>query len=689
MKSGVVDQLTRRIEGLEHKLYEDDIPNGRPPSSSPAFQLVAGDAASNNADTLKTGADLRDLSTQLQSLGSSIGSLVAAMQPVGDTGSCCAERARKRPKLGPGYLAEERVPEDSSTGHSNSHAKDNPFQILEGRVLQLLVDEFFHQASPTEALQSSSTPSIFSDEELVETTEYAMTKVILASSTTVSIESLQSRTIVAFTLLINGEHSKAWPMIGSLTRSMESLQLGVEEREQEAQTALLSPSLLPASEDWVEEEERRRVFWNVFILDRICSATAGYRIALTGDNVWRRLPLCGTLWNTESFAVSPYLGIWDRSAGKTDSLSTFLPQHYPSPEQPTTVNTDSPDGVHMGTVGAFAYYIEALEWLCRVDVYFLRQKVDLGNRDELSKWLTRFQELDMRLVHWKLSLPSKWKDPEVPPQETGRLDPNMTLAHITHNTSTILLHQRIGYPEEQLKNTKLPTFLSAETCRQASGEIATIARKYLASSSERMPLSPQFCFCLCISGRALLVHWQRYGPQLDPNFWVLIAALDEAARRSHSSSERPSLASLFADQLRQLHSKAKGDPSSKLFVLGSFGDSHGHSTIHGQTVATNRSSQRMAHASTGCFSKSTNIGDTDCLKFPLATSSMCEAAKDRGGLEPAAGEASSSNFLGSPPLMDCGALTGDDNLSSILDALGDTEFLNMDRVILFSDLDSV
>lgn len=68
--------------------------------------------------------------------------------------------------------------------------------------------------------------------------------------------------------LLNGEHAKAWPLVGCLTRSAEYLQLNVEEREQEAQTGLLVPYLLPTSEDWIEEEERRRVFWNVFILDR-------------------------------------------------------------------------------------------------------------------------------------------------------------------------------------------------------------------------------------------------------------------------------------------------------------------------------------------------------------------------------------------------------------------------------------
>lgn len=68
----------------------------------------------------------------------------------------------------------------------------------------------------------------------------------------------------------------------------------------------------------------------------------------------------------------------------------------------------------------------------------------------------------------------------------------------------ILLHQSIGYLDKQLSRVKLPKFFSAETCRLAAAEIATIARNYLASSPHLMPLSPQFCFCLCVSAKALL-----------------------------------------------------------------------------------------------------------------------------------------------------------------------------------------
>lgn len=66
----------------------------------------------------------------------------------------------------------------------------------------------------------------------------------------------------------NGEHTKAWPIIGSLTRSAEFLQLSVEEPERETPAALLRASLPLQSADWIEEEERRRLFWNIFILDR-------------------------------------------------------------------------------------------------------------------------------------------------------------------------------------------------------------------------------------------------------------------------------------------------------------------------------------------------------------------------------------------------------------------------------------
>ena len=54
--------------------------------------------------------------------------------------------------------------------------------------------------------------------------------------------------------------------------------------------------------------------------------------------------------------------------------------------------------VDMTTVGAFAYCIEATESLSRVTTYFLQQGINFQDRQQVGNWLTRFKELDLRLV---------------------------------------------------------------------------------------------------------------------------------------------------------------------------------------------------------------------------------------------------------------------------------------------------
>lgn len=107
---------------------------------------------------------------------------------------------------------------------------------------------------------------------------------------------------------------------------------------------------------------------------------------------------------------------------------------------------------------------------------------------------------------WKMLLPQKWKDSNISRQPTViTMDPNLTLAHITHNTSMILLHQRIAYPPiEWHEVLKLPTLSSAETCETAAAETANITKKFLDYSSRQSIVDSQFAFCVFVSARVLL-----------------------------------------------------------------------------------------------------------------------------------------------------------------------------------------
>lgn len=184
--------------------------------------------------------------------------------------------------------------------------------------------------------------------------------------------------------------------------------------------------------------------------------------------------------------------------------------------------------VDTSKLGAFAYCIEATESLSQVTTFFLQQKIDFRNKREVGSWLTRFKELDLRLVQyeftdrhlqllenppadrylcdsWKMFLPQQWKDSNISRDVSFvDMDPNLTLAHITHNTSMILLHQHIAYPLPRWNDlVKLPSSCSAETCQLAEIETSAICQKYLKYTEVGI-VNSQFTLCAFIAARILL-----------------------------------------------------------------------------------------------------------------------------------------------------------------------------------------
>ncbi|KFZ00266.1 hypothetical protein V498_00198 [Pseudogymnoascus sp. VKM F-4517 (FW-2822)] len=409
--------------------------------------------------------------------------------------------------------------------------------------------------------------------------------VVLTAMDELHVENLQALVIICFEDIGSGRVSRAWPLVGSLTRTVEYLQLSVESEDHDNGPMLQPRPSLPTSENWVEEEERRRVFWTIFNLDRFCSVTTGWNTSLTSNDVHRRLPADGGLWHNEEAVTTPFFGIWDKSEGKIGNLIAFLPRDYNAAESSReryrqgAENTREPDAsdqkVDLSTVGAFAYRIEATESLSRVTTFFLQQKINYRNRQEMGSWLMRFKELDLRLVSWKMFLPQKWKDSNISRQPTVvTMDPNLTLAHITHNTSMILLHQRIAYPPlEWQEVVKLPTLSSAETCEAAASETANITQKYMDNSPAQGIVDSQFAFCVFVSARVLLVHWRYYKTDLSKDYWTLMKFLDimsghwSGQNRTQPPSHQNSTAKYF-NQLNDIYNKCIVDRTFKLDVLG-------------------------------------------------------------------------------------------------------------------------
>ncbi|KAL1595293.1 hypothetical protein SLS60_009983 [Paraconiothyrium brasiliense] len=396
-------------------------------------------------------------------------------------------------------------------------------------------------------------------------TTQARSRVIVSAMDDLCLESLQALIVIAYTDIGDGNAAKAWSIIGSLTRTVEYSQLAQEREDTEYQPLCQPFEVLDHTSNWTELEERRRIFWNVFNLDRFCSVAMSWSTSLTSADVHRRLPCDGHLWRKEQGVTTPYFGIWDKSAGRMGYPIGFLVEDDGPPPQsngnpiPDAASSQSPKLADMSNVGAFAYRIEATESMSRVVSYFLQPKVGMRSQQEISAWLTRFKELDLRLVHWKMLLPQKWKSNPNMTRPVPLMDPNLTLAHVTHNTSMILLHQLIAYPPSHWAfRSRLPSSCSVEACYSAGIEIATITQRYLANSPQGCPVASQFAFCIFIAGRMLLVHW-RSNPDNDlPNdFWSLVQCLEEMSKRwtgfSRVLAAEQNLSGRYAARLKELY----------------------------------------------------------------------------------------------------------------------------------------
>ncbi|KAL4926115.1 putative C6 transcription factor [Aspergillus undulatus] len=427
-RAGAMDSLSRRFETLENMFFgAGGLPNG-------AYESEANGGSN-------------DIHGQKEAIKRSLLQMAAANEYEG-----VSPRPTKRQSI--------EVPGDE-------------FQSRDGRMRAIYI-LYAIIAAGIRFVRDSR----LADEENASVAERCRQRVVLHSMKSFSVEKLQALVIIAFDTV----RPSSWSVVGSTTRTVEHLQLGVEEddlysKNQHGETLIRRITFLKPSACCQEAEERRRVFWTAFLMDRFCSVSTGWNISLTGVDVKRRLPCEGTLWQREEETRAPYFGIPDASS-------------------PITVDPTETDSI--------------------------------GGKPKL--WLMRFKELDLRLVQWKLFLPSRWREVSTLNAD-GIMDSNLTLAHITHNTAIILL--------------------------QAASDIATFSQQFLACSS--MLTNPQFSFCLFYC--AVSIH-----PALD----TLIASLAEISVRWSGSRdgngtgvERESLASVFTKRLVQ----ARGSISSPTATL--------------------------------------------------------------------------------------------------------------------------
>ncbi|KAJ5637584.1 hypothetical protein N7490_007463 [Penicillium lividum] len=299
LRAGAVDQLCRRVETLENMFL------GQEMIWQQMWQTLCPNAAL--PESLKRPSSSPDLEKRREELKSALLSVGAEQtdrkRPAEESDAHPVKRPRVDLVDSPSFLVN---PSSDSTG------------ILPAAIMNELVDFYCINIHPW--------IPILHMEKFRQRMQLAEERPRIACI------------LHAIIAIGRGRGPSSWSIVGSMVGTVEHLQLNVEEDAlygvtNLGETLIRRMIFLSPSSSWSEAEERRRIFWTIFLMDRFCSISTGWKISLTNNDVKRRLPCEGALWQKGHEIQTPYFGISDSKETATNSIlngkrSTNPEDHY-------------------------------------------------------------------------------------------------------------------------------------------------------------------------------------------------------------------------------------------------------------------------------------------------------------------------------------------------------------------------
>lgn len=201
-----------------------------------------------------------------------------------------------------------------------------------------------------------------------------------------TVRSLQAMAILTLDRVGSTSGPPAWMLLAVVARSVVLLGLAEEffspaSSPDKPSISITKGVILSRPEDWIEEESRRRLFWMVFLLDRLATIVTAHDFALNDKDIKRRLPC-----RNDHFANN----------NRVITRSFQRSKHLQEP----------PD--HDSNADAFALYLEVLEILARVHEFLRRTPMDISVAESVRTWVVEYDKINRYLASWWARLPLEY-----------------------------------------------------------------------------------------------------------------------------------------------------------------------------------------------------------------------------------------------------------------------------------------
>ena len=255
--------------------------------------------------------------------------------------------------------------------------------------------------------------------------------------------------------------------------------------------------MLPPPRGWIEEEERRRLFWMAYIIDRYATMIWGTPPNIEIKDINTQLPCRYDLFVGNRRVV-------------TKGFCAGLP-----------VLSSIPKGTNQGS---FSYHCDLLHFAARIQ-HFLDQPIDLQSSAEVEEWHATLWQLDTELRTWIDELPGEHgsisrlchSDP------TSRIS-NWIVLHGAIIIIIIRLHSPAACP--MVHSAAFPPSDAAiKRCLSAVESARCIIQEDVNADMLKL-LGPLFATCLWVSCRFLIIHNSYQGDKVLPELETFLTTLD-------------------------------------------------------------------------------------------------------------------------------------------------------------------
>ncbi|KAB8206033.1 fungal-specific transcription factor domain-containing protein [Aspergillus parasiticus] len=219
--------------------------------------------------------------------------------------------------------------------------------------------------------------------------------------------------------------------------------------------------------DWVEKEERRRVFWMTFCIDKFATIGTGWPVGINETEAMTNLPA-----SEEAFITGE--------------------------SEPTAPLSDVLDGERLSTLSPFASIAFVSCIFGRITNHLrLPQSQDDDDYSTGGFW-QRHRSCDEILLHFALTMPTHLRLP------IGIGDPNIIFCNIALHTAVICLHQAAIFKAEWNNITEYPIVESRLRCSAAAHQILEVIK--MVGPINMGKVNPFVSFCLYVAARVYIQH---------------------------------------------------------------------------------------------------------------------------------------------------------------------------------------